>query len=181
MSALAWMRRQRDRPIAEHERRTAMVTIVVLLSATTLLLVLTQPAGQPRHEARGAQSRVGGAPVSQAHAAEPIVAPLTPVVVDAADRFLAGYLRYLYGHARASQVQGTTASLARSLTAHPPHVSPSIRASTPRVLALRPAAAPAGAVGVTVLVNDGGLIDYPIGLLLAPHGARLLVSGLVGG
>ena len=30
------------------------------------------------------------------------------------------------------------------------------------------------------VVNTGRLVDYPVGLLLAPHGGRLLVSGLEG-
>ena len=52
MSTAAWMRRQRDRPIAEHERRTAMAAVVVILGAVTVLLTLTQPASQARYPAR---------------------------------------------------------------------------------------------------------------------------------
>ena len=61
-----------------------------------------------------------------------------------------------------------------------PRVSPSMRASTPRLVAIRAAAAPPGVVAVTAVVNDGGLVDYPIALLLVHQGSRLLVSGLGG-
>ena len=55
-----------------------------------------------------------------------------------------------------------------------------MRARRPRVLALPARPPPRGRSGERV-VNDGGLVDYPIGLLLAAHGGRLLVSGLEGG
>jgi hypothetical protein len=33
---------------------------------------------------------------------------------------------------------------------------------------------------VSAVVNDGGLIDYSVGLVLASEGGRLLVTGLDG-
>jgi hypothetical protein len=179
MSTGSWIRRQRDRPIAEHERRAAMAAVTVLLTATALLLALTQASRTPRHvtssEPRSAASSAPALPGSGTEAR----AALSPAI-QAAAHFLAGYLRYLYGHAPASQVQGATASFARSLALLAPRVSPSMRASTPRLVALRPAAAPLGALAVTAVVNDGGLVDYPIALLLVHQGSRLLVSGLGG-
>ena len=56
-----------------------------------------------------------------------------------------------------------------------------MRARRPRVVALRSTPAPSGLLRVSAVVNDGGLVDYSIGLLLAAHGGRLLVSGLEGG
>jgi hypothetical protein len=48
-------------------------------------------------------------------------------------------------------------------------------------VALRSTPARPGPLLVSAVVNDGGLVDYSIGLLLAVHGGRLLVSGLEGG
>ena len=176
----AWLTSLRDRPIAESERRAAMAAVVVLLTATALLLALTRPGHRPRPTtARQSASLVGRASAAQSSAREATAAPLTPALARAARLFLAGYLGYLYGHTPARQVKGATASLLRSLEAHPPRVSPSMRSRAPRLLSLHTAPAPSG-VGVSALVNDGGLVDYPIGLVLTPHGGRLLVAGLDG-
>jgi hypothetical protein len=181
MSTGAWIRRQRDRPIAEGERRAAMAAVVVLLTATALLLALTRPGRRPQPTtAHPSPGLVGRASAAQASAREPTTGPLTPALARAATLFLAGYLGYLYGHTPARQVKGATAALLRSLEAHPPRVSTSMRSRAPRLLSLHSAPAPSGLVGVSALVNDGGLIDYPIGLVLAPHGGRLLVTGLDG-
>jgi hypothetical protein len=180
MSTGTWIRRQRDRPIAEHERRAAMAAVTVLLTATALLLAVTQASTTPRHiTSSEPRSAVNSAPAVPRSGTEARTA-LSPAIEAAAAHFLAGYLPYLYGHAPASQVQGATASFARSLAPLASHVSPSMRASTPRLVAFRPAAAPPGVVAVTAVVNDGGLVDYPIALLLVRRGSRLLVSGLGG-
>ena len=178
----AWLTSLRDRPIAESERGAAMATVTVLLIAAAILLALTRPGGQPPRTSQRhpAPSVVQSAPSSHARASEDSTAPLTPGVARAADLFLAGYLAYLYGHAPASQVKGATAALLHSLEDHPPRASPVVRTRQAHVLALHTTPAPSGLVGVSALVTDGGLVDYPIGLLLAPRGGRLLVSGLDG-
>jgi hypothetical protein len=178
-----WLTSLRDRPIAESERGAAMATVTVLLIAVAILLVLSQPGGRSRRTSRrhAAPSVVQSAPASRAGASESVTAALTPTVARAADMFLAGYLGYLYGHAPASRVKGAAAALVRSLQADPPRVSPAMRTRQARVLVLHTIPAPSGLVGVSALVNDGGLVDYSIGLLLVAHGGRLLVSGLEGG
>jgi hypothetical protein len=98
----------------------------------------------------------------------------------AARVFLRGYLGYLYGHDRASEIRGATVAFTHSLPARAPNLSPAMRAKHARVLSLHAAPAPAGLIGVTALVNDGGLIDYPVALRLARQGGLLLVSGLGG-
>jgi hypothetical protein len=178
-----WLTSLRDRPIAESERGAAMATVTVLLIAAAILLVLTQPGGRSRRTSQrhSAPSVVQSAPVSRARASESVTAPLTPGVARAADLFLAGYLAYIYGHAPASQIKGATTALVRSLGADPPRVSPAMRTLKARVLALHTIPAPSsGLVGLSALVNDGGLVDYSIGLLLEDHAGRLLVTGLEG-
>jgi hypothetical protein len=179
----AWLTSLRDRPIAESERGAAMATVAVLLIAAALLLALTRSDGQPPRTSQRhpAPSAVQSAPSSHARASEDSTAPLTPGVARAADLFLAGYLGYLYGHAPASQIEGATSALIRSLRAHPPRISPGVRSREARLVALHTTPAPSGLVGVSALVTDGGLVDYPIGLLLASRDGRLLVSGLEGG
>ncbi len=177
MSAGSWIRQQRDRPIAEHERHAAMAAVVVLLTTVAVLLALTQPATQASRAAQGSSriaETIPGATVERhtlalAHETERV-----------AEGFLAGYLAYTYGRAPASQITGASRPLIRSLQAHPPRVPPAARARHPRVLSLHPTAAPTSEFAVSAVVNDGGLIDYQVGLLLDSEHGRLLVTGLEG-
>jgi len=177
MSAGSWIRRQRDRPIAEHERRTAMAAVVVLLTTVAVLLALTQPATRASRAAQGSPRIAETIPgtVVERH-----TLALAHETEQAARRFLAGYLAYTYGRAPATRIAGANRPLIRSLQAHPPRVPPAARARHPRVLSLHPAASSAGEVAVSAVVNDGGLIDYSVGLVLASEGGRLLVTGVDG-
>ncbi len=179
----AWLASLRDRPIAESERAAAMATVTVLLLAVALLLALSRPSNRPRptplrHPGPSVAQRT---PIRPAQAPESSTVPLTPLVARAADLFLAGYLGYIYGHARASAIGGATPALLRSLRAQPTRVSPGMRVRRPHVLALHSTPARSGLLRVSAVINDGGLVDYSIGLLLAAHDGRLLVSGLEGG
>ena len=179
MSTATWMRRQRDRPIAEHERRTAMAAVVVILGAVAVLLTLTQPASQAHYPARSTPLS------SPPAAAENDMSASASEAKQTAERFLAGYLGYVYGHTPAGQIEDATPALIRSLQAHPPRVPPAAQARRPRVLSLHLAATAAtagsaGEVTVSAVVNDGGLIDYSVRLVLASEGGQLLVTGLEG-
>jgi hypothetical protein len=167
MRLAKWMRRQLDRPIAEHERQTAMAVIVVLLASVALLLSFTQPPSTA--------SPTRGVPPKPTR-----TDPFPGEARQTAEQFLSGYLAYAYGQAPADQIVGASRRLILSLESDPPRVAPAIRARHPRVLSLHPAAAPAGRLGVTATVNDGGLIDYQVGLVLAHEGGRLLVTALEG-
>ncbi len=173
-----------ERPIAERERAWALLAVTALLTATTILLAVDRPHGDPPRRAlastaarvtalRPGPSSTGAAPGAS------VVAPAS--AARAARLFLGGYLAYLYGHAPAGAVKDVTPSLLRSLRAHRPRVSVDMRARQPRVLTLQvtPAVSP-GRVVVSVQVNDGALEDYPVVLLLARERDRLLVTGLEG-
>jgi hypothetical protein len=174
MSTTGSMRSQRDRPIADHERRAAMVVVAVLLGTVALLLTLTQPASQARRATQPSDRTAPGAPA----ASDPPA--LTPEARATAERFLADYLGYTYGHTPASRIKDASRSLTRSLESQQPRVPPAARARRPRVISLRATVAPAGEVEVSATVNDGGLIDYTLGLILTHQGGRLLVTGLDG-
>lgn len=180
MSTGAWIRRQRDRPIAEHERRWAFTAIAAVVVAATLLLVVTAPGGRSTRTAVAPGNRGRHQQASRAPEGRRVQVALTSAGERAARVFLRGYLGYLYGHDRASEIPGATVALARSLPLRAPILSPATRAKHARIVSLYAAPAPAGLIGVTALVNDGGLVDYPIALRLANQGGLLLVSGLGG-
>jgi hypothetical protein len=81
----AWLTSLRDRPIAESERRTAMAAVVVLLTATALLLALTRPGSHLlRTTQRLSPSLARSASALNAHAPETSTAALTPRIARAA-------------------------------------------------------------------------------------------------
>jgi hypothetical protein len=179
MRSAAWIRSQRDRPIAESERRTAMAAVLVLLTAATLLLALTS-AGTPPRRTKPAAHDLTPAATPHTPTRPATLAPLTPHLARAATVFLEGYLSYLYGHTPAGQIHGATPALLRSLQRHPPRVSPGIQGRYALVLSLRSAPAAPGLLGVRALVSDSAPVRYPVGLLLTRRSGRLLVSGLGG-
>ena len=179
MSAAAWMRRQRDRPLTEHERRTAFVATAALLIAAAPLFANTRPLVHNTPARTAIKTMAPTAPDPSPPKAESSAdGELSPVAARTSRAFLAGYLAYTCGGAPASQITSAARSLIASLQAHPPRVPPAMRASRPRVVELHPTTAPSGELGVSAVINDGGLIDYTIGLTLAPEGGRLFVSAL---
>jgi len=105
-------------------------------------------------------------------------AALSPAARIVGRSFLAGYLAFTYAGAPASRITNAARSLIESLQAHPPRVSPAMRESRPRVLELHVIPAPSGQFAVSAIVNDGGLVDYTIGLTLARERGRLLVTAV---
>jgi hypothetical protein len=180
MSPAAWMLRQRDRPLAEHERRTALVGTAVVLIAAALGLASTRPLahGTPAHAAT-VKTTTPTAPDPRQPTPEPTAGgELSPVAAQASRAFLVGYLAYTCGRAPARRITDATGGLLAALAEHPPRVSPAMRSAHPRVVELHAAPAPPGEVGVSAVVNGGGLIDYTLGLILAPRRGRLLVTAL---
>jgi hypothetical protein len=171
-----WLTALRDRPIAEQERHAALAGSIAVLIATTALLALTRPATHtaPARAARATTTRDPGSPAPETSSRD----ALSPIAAATGRAFLAGYLAYTYGSAPASWITDATRSLIASLQAHSPRVPPAMRASQPRVLELHVGPAPSGELGVSAVINDGGLIDYTVGLTLSPQAGRLLVTAV---
>ncbi len=173
MSLVTRIHRLRDRPIAEHQQRTVLIAIFALLIAATLLLASTRAASDKRPLlAKATESPSIDAPYK---AALP-----EALVVRVAREFLAGYLAYAYGHTSARHIHSTTSALRRSLEAPAPRVTPAMQASHPHIVGVRAQSAGSERTNVTALINDGGLVNYPISLTIARQGNRLLVFGLGG-
>jgi hypothetical protein len=174
-----WLTALVDRPLAEQLRHAALAASAAVLIAATVLLALTRPATHPAsaraaREASTLTTRDPSPPVLQASPG----GPPPPDAAVVSRTFLVGYLAYAYGSAPASRISAAAGSLIASLQAHRPRVSPAMRASRPRVLELHATPASSGELGVSAVVNAGGLIDYTLGLTLARQGGRLLVAGV---
>ncbi len=182
-----WLIRLRDRPIVDHERRHAFIASTVVLALTVGLLALTTPAASTT-------ARTGRSPLAARSSVEKAPLPSPSVAGDGsskpdlvsqsvehiARRFLTGYLAYLYGHNGVAGIRDASPSLQRSLGEHPPRVSLTMSARYPHLVSLAPVAAPDGLVDVSAVVNDGGVADYTIELLVNRSGGRLLVTGIGG-
>jgi hypothetical protein len=179
MSPATWVRQQRDRPLAEHERRTALVATAAVLIAAALLFANTRPLAHGTPARAAVKTTAPTAPDPRPPAPESSAGgELSPIATATSRAFLAGYLAYTCGSAPASRIADATGALLTALAAHPPRVSPAMRSEHPRVVELHSAPAPSGEIGVSAVVNDGGLIDYALGLTLTPQDGRLLVTAL---
>lgn len=175
-----WLTALRDRPIAEQERHTALAATAAVLIAAALLFALTSPAAPvtPARSATKASATVATVDPSPRAPETSSRGALSREVVSESRAFLAGYLAYVYRGGPTGRITDAARSLIASLEAHPPRVSPAMRASRPRVLELHVTPASSGQLGVRAVVNAGGLIDYTLGLTLASQGGRLLVTGV---
>lgn len=143
-----------------------LAVLAVVLSAVALLGVTHDPPSEP---ARG-------------HGATPTaLAQTSPVPVGAALRvargFLSGYLAYAYRGAPAAKVSDASRALIASLEDHPPRVLPADE-SAPRVIELHPTVEPSGQLVVAAVLNDGGIVNYILGLALTRVHGRLVVARL---
>jgi len=148
----------RDRPASVGECRTAV--LAVLLSAVALLGVTHSPSPRPAQPHAAASAAPAPRPRVTAGAA-----------LSAARDFLSGYLAYAYRGAPAGKVSDTTHALMTSLTDHPPRMTP-MHEGVPRVIELHLT----GQLAVTAVLNDGGIINYTLALLLTRADGRLAVA-----
>ena len=143
------------------ERRAAVLAVLaVALCAVALLGVTHNPSS------RSAQPH---AAVLASPAPRPLVTASAALSV--AHGFLSGYLAYAYRGAPAGKVSDATRALIASLAEHAPRIA-STQQSAPRVIGLHLS----GPLTVTAVLNDGGIVNYTLGLALTRLDGRLLVA-----
>ena len=159
------LRELADRPIAEDERRRLFAFAVAVLALATVALVALAPAPDrdPAPRAR---------PEPPATVAPPAASPtpaarstsVSPRAKQAARRFLGSYLRFLYGHAGAREIERAAPQLRRRLSRSRLRVPPAARRRRPRVVAIDGRQTTANEVAVSAEVEDGGVARYPVAL-----------------
>ena len=95
------------------------------------------------------------------------------------ERFLVGYVAYLYGHRSADRLQGCTAALRREVSHSRARVPPARRARRARVVGSRAVAQGSTSVVVTITVDDGDLAAFPVAAIVERRGGRWRVPRLV--
>jgi hypothetical protein len=104
--------------------------------------------------------------------------PSERAALEAARRFLAGYLPYSYGQASASQIRGAAAPLARTLRRQPPRVAAGERELEPQLVALEVASVN-GDLGFDLAATiDDGRRRYAMTVAVRAQGERWLVVAL---
>jgi hypothetical protein len=98
----------------------------------------------------------------------------------AARQFFAGYLRFAYGKAPASSVRRVARALRRRLWGQRALVAPDERRRHPRVLSLTATGHGRGVVVVTALVDDGGVANYAVRVVVRDTRWGWLVSAVDG-
>lgn len=92
--------------------------------------------------------------------------------------FLGGYLPYLYGRARPSEVQPVTSAVAQVLRAGRARVTPAQAQRRPRVQALELVGQSPRSALVTVTVVDGGPAPFRLVLTAERQDGRWLIADL---
>jgi hypothetical protein len=95
-----------------------------------------------------------------------------------AHRFLTGYLAFLYGRARARDMQGVSASVRRGLARGRARRAPEQRRRRPRVEELVVIGQTSDAVVATARVEDGGVARYALTFTLARRAGGWIVTSL---
>lgn len=91
-------------------------------------------------------------------------------------RFLAGYLRFVYGRAGWASVPAVAAALRRQLMRTRVLGTPVERRRHPRTVSLTVAAVAPGSVLATALIDDGGIANYSLRLTVKRTSQGWLVS-----
>jgi hypothetical protein len=158
------------RPISEGERRGAFrAGAAALIVAATLLLLI--PDGGP--------PSISSLPAAPAAQYRPLESPPRPAPVsgpvEAARRFLAGFLPFLYGQGSPAAIRSVASGLADRLASSRHRVPPAALNRRPRAVQLEGGRLGAGRASVAARIEDGGVASYPILLTLARRGGRWLV------
>ena len=95
---------------------------------------------------------------------------------EAGQRFLRGYVAFLYGRRDADELEGASADLRRSLRRARVRVPPARLSRTPTVVDLRVVLQAPTVVQVTATVDDGDLAAYLVTASLERRAGRWLVT-----
>ena len=94
------------------------------------------------------------------------------------ERFLNGYVAFLYGRGSVDELEGATRELRRELRRARLRVPPARAARTPRIVRLQSAEQSPATVVVTAIVDDGDLAAYPVTALVERRAGSWQVTRL---
>ena len=95
---------------------------------------------------------------------------------EAGQRFLRGYVAFLYGRRDADELEGASPDLRRALRRARIRVPPARLSRTPTIVDLRAAVQAPRVAQVTATVDDGDLAAYPVTAFLEQRAGSWLVT-----
>jgi hypothetical protein len=172
---IARLRELAERPIADSERPRLFWLAAAILVAAAIVLIALGPSSREEGAPSVPPPATAPSPPPRAAPAAPVPPPVPPAARRSARRFLAGYLRFIYGRAQAREIEAAAPALRRRLARSRLRVPPAARRRRPRVTGLEAERLPSGVVAATAEVVDGGVARYPAHLKLRRAGGRWAV------
>jgi pyruvate/2-oxoglutarate dehydrogenase complex dihydrolipoamide acyltransferase (E2) component len=164
-----------DRPIADAERPRLFWLAGAILVTSAIALIALGPTSSDEGAPSAPPPATAPNPPPPPTPVAPVPPPVPPAAERSARRFLAGYLRFIYGCGRAEEIEAAAPALRRRLARTRLRVSPAARRRRPRVTGLDAQRLVSGAVAVTAEVADGGVARYRAYLELRRAGGRWTV------
>jgi len=155
---------------------------LLALGAVMAALTLTAPQGDNKRRLTPASPAATSSPRTPARRLPPPVS--TAALLQArrlAERFLAGYVQFVYGRGSAPAVQGVTPSLRRQLLRGWAQLTPAERQLRPHFVSLQMVGTMPALVVATAVIADGGVATYRLRFTLQRAAGRWAVSGIVEG
>ena len=158
----------------------AVAALLLIGAALTALTIAPSPVSgvRPGPPAPRAPARQTTTRPSPQRLAPPVPAAQLRRARDAAERFLGTYLPFAYGRAGALAVSSVTPVLGRRLARDRAQLTPVERRRRPRVVSLRVVGLTPGFALATAIVDDGGIVAYPLRFTLQEGAGRWAVSGV---
>jgi hypothetical protein len=165
--------------------RRSMVAVGALLALGAVMAALTLIAPHGGHKREPtARPRPAGASLPQRSPRglpPPVSRGQLTVARRVGERFLVGYLRFTYGRGSALAVSGVTSVLRRQLLRRRAQLTPVERRRRPRVVSLQTIATTPAFVVARAVIDDGGVVTYPLRFTVEHGGGRWAVTSVEGG
>jgi hypothetical protein len=181
---IAWLIPAVERLPPRVRRVVVAVAALLLIGAAIVALTIAPSpvggvrAGSPAPRAPARQTTLRPSPQ---RLAPPVPAAQLRRAHDAAERFLGTYVPFAYGRAGALGMSSLTPVLGRRLARDLAQVTPVERRRRPRVVSLRVVGMTPGFVVATAIVDDGGIVAYPLRFTVQASAGRWAVSSVQAG
>ena len=181
---IAWLISAVERLPPRVRRVVVAVAALLLIGAAIVALTIApSPVGRvrPGPPAVRAPARQTTTPPSPQRLAPPVPVAQLRRARDAAERFLGTYVPFAYGRAGALGVSSVTPVLGRRLARDRAQVTPVERRRRPLAVLLRVVGLTPGFVLAAAIVDDGGIVAYPLRFTLQESAGRWAVSSVQAG
>jgi hypothetical protein len=155
---------------------SSVTALAALIGVLAVLVVALAESGSRQRPASGAAESSQPSPEVVLHGGALLGSARAPGAREAGQRFLRGYVAFLYGRRDADELDGASAHLRRALRRARLRVPPARHARTPAIVDLHAIVQAPTIVQVTATVADGDLAVYPVTAFVERRAGRWLVT-----